>query len=376
MIHPGCDTLCRIAEYIGRTDRSPEPRSTAMPAEQRKDLIRRMLSPSTSLTSRVIEQRLGAAGHAVTRRTLERDLQELLDAGEAVASDGKPRGFRRGAIDAFRLRRELDPAEAVLFRLAEAHLRQLLPSGFEENFGALFREARETTTHGGPAAHAGRSAMARWAAKVRAIPDALPRIPPRVRPAVHAAVSDALLRERMLHVRYWARYRDELSERQVSPLALIQMGVCTYLAAASARSGHVFTMALHRIRHAEVSEAPAHPPPGFDLDDWMASPERQFGSRGDIDLVLRVSSSMADLLEESPLSRDQRLTHRTDGWAHLEARLPWTPPLVKWILAGGESVEVLAPVELRQWVGQRVLAAAAMYGDRAEVARHSTGARG
>jgi predicted DNA-binding transcriptional regulator YafY len=114
-----------------------------MPAEQRKDLIRRMLSPSTSLTSRVIEQRLGAAGHAVTRRTLERDLQELLDAGEAVASDGKPRGFRRGAIDAFRLRRELDPAEAVLFRLAEAHLRQsLFQSRYEPGAAGSMDAAR------------------------------------------------------------------------------------------------------------------------------------------------------------------------------------------------------------------------------------------
>jgi len=331
-----------------------------MTAGRRRDLIRRMLSPSVPLTARVIEQRLRAAGHDVTRRTLERDLRELLDVGEAVGDGCKPRGFRRGASHAVSLRRELDPAEAVVFQLAEAHLRQLLPAGFNENFGALFRQARETPMRG-LAASGGVSAMARWATKVRALPDGVPRVLPRIRPLIHEAVSDALLRERRLHVLYWVRYRNETTEHWVSPLGIFQLGVFTYLVVFSERNGHVFTLSLQRVWRAEVLDEPARRPPGFNLDAWIASPERQFGSKGDIDLVLLVSAVAVPPIQEAPLAHDQRLTLEADGSWRLEVRLPWTPPLERWILGMGDAAEVLEPTALRDEIARRVSAAAARY---------------
>ena len=336
-----------------------------MSPRDRKDRIRKMLHPSIPVTAKVIEQRLKRYEFEFTRRTLERDLQELLDTGEAVCDEHKPRGFRRGAIDPISLRRELDPAEAVVFQLAEAHLRQLLPAGFNENFGVLFRQARETPMRALGSPGGGGSAMARWATKVRALPDALPRVPPRIRTSIHEAVSDALLLERQLRAVYSARHDGTTKEHRVSPLGLFQLGVFTYLVALSERSGRVFTMALQRIRRAEVLEEPARRPPGFNLDDWIASPERQFGSKGDIDLVLRVRADAAPPIEEAPLARDQRFTAEADGSWRLEVSLPWTPPLERWILGMGDAAEVLEPAVLRDYIAQRVVAAAARYQGRA-----------
>lgn len=336
-----------------------------MTAARRKDLIRGMLGLSDPLTATMIEQRLSSAGHEVTRRTLERDLRELLDSGEAIGDEYKPRGYRRGVIAPISFRRELDPPEAVVFQLAEAHLRQLLPAGFNENFAELFRKARERPMRALGSSDGGGSAMARWATKVRALPDGLPRVSPRIRPTIHGAVSDALLRERQLRAVYSARHDGATKEHRVSPLGLFQLGVFTYLVALSERSGHVFTMALQRIQRAEVLDEPARRPPGFNLDDWIASPERQFGSKGDIDLVLRVRADAAPPIEEAPLARDQRFIAEADGSWRLEVRLPWTPPLERWILGMGDAAEVLEPAVLRDYIAQRVVAAAARYQGRA-----------
>lgn len=66
---------------------------------------------------------------------------------------------------------------------------------------------------------------------------------------------------------------------------------------------------------------------------------------------LEVDALTAQHLEESALSRDQRVAWLDPSRARIEATLPITEQLLWWLLGHGRRIEVIAPAALRRrWI--------------------------
>lgn len=105
--------------------------------------------------------------------------------------------------------------------------------------------------------------------------------------------------------------------------------------------------AIHRIASATVLDEPARRPKGFSLDSYLAGGGAQFGSGAAVTLKARLSEGLARLLEETPISKDQKITTRS-GVHTLTATVQESWQLHFWILSQGPAITVLKPVALRR----------------------------
>ena len=286
---------------------------------------------------------LSAAGHEVSKRTVERDLIELSRIFPILSNEkSKPYGWywRPGAR--FEIP-GIDLAEAVSLGLLEDLLRQLIPHGFMEALEGRFTEAREKL-HAIP-----RNPYAKWADLVRYIPPGLPFRPPAIAPDVLRAVQDALLQQRQLKVGYLSAGTSSAKELVLHPVSLIQQGERSYLLAGTFHYDKPVFYAIHRMQSAEVLDLRAKRPPSFSLDEFLAKGGAQFGEGNDISIKAHVADDLAAILRETPISPDQTITVRK-GQNILTATLKDSWQLQFWILSQGPSITIQQPAALRKRV--------------------------
>jgi predicted DNA-binding transcriptional regulator YafY len=294
-------------------------------------------------TSRELRDRLESAGHNVTKRTIERDMEELsrifpIDRNEVSI----PYGWHWNENARFDTL-GMDLSEAVSLGLMEDVLRQLMPPAFLSALEVKFSLAREKLAALPKIPHA------RWADLVRYVPPGLPFIPPALAPGVLPAIQEALLRQRQMQVVYLSAGSKTAKEQTLHPLSLIQQGARSYVVATAFDYEQPLLYAIHRIASATVLDEPALRPKGFSLDAFLASGAAQFGSGGAIVLKARVSDDLARLLDETPISKDQKFTTRS-GVQTLTATVMESWQLYFWILSQGPAITVLKPVALRRLV--------------------------
>ena len=292
-------------------------------------------------TSRDLRDRLEAAGHNVTKRTIERDMHELsrifpIDRNEKSAPYGW-HWLENAHFDTL----GMDLSEAVSLGLLEDVLRQIMPPAFLAALEGKFSLAREKLAALPKIPHA------RWADLVRFVPPGLPFIPPAMAPGVLPAIQEALLRQRQLQAVYLSAGSAAANEQTLHPLSLIQQGARSYLVATAFDYEQPHLYAIHRIAAATVLDEPVIRPQGFSLDSFLAGGGAQFGSGGAIVLKARVSDDLARLLEETPISKDQKITTRS-GVHTLTATVHESWQLHFWILSQGSSLTVLKPFSLRK----------------------------
>ena len=284
------------------------------------------------------------ADFPVTSRTVQRDLNELACVFPLVADDrDKPYGWswQRDA-SSFDLP-GLSIPEALTLTLVEQHLRNHLPPSTIDALQPHFRSAaRALSAVDG-------SAMSRaWLNKVRSIAPQQPLQAPAMNDECQRTIYLALMKDLQLRLHYLKRDATEVTVYDaVHPLAIVQRGGVIYLACMFAAYDDVRTIALHRVRHAELLYEPARARPDFDVDSYIES--GQFGVLTGEPVTLRATFSRAagEHLYETPLSASQLLVAAEDGSVQLTATVPATRALVWWLLGFGDGVTVHEPAELR-----------------------------
>lgn len=124
-------------------------------------------------------------------------------------------------------------------------------------------------------------------------------------------------------------------------------------------------LALHRIRSAAALEAPAREHEGFDIDRyseggafaWRQSPD-------EVELIADVSPQTAWLLDEPPLSREQRLEQLPGSdWQCLHASVPLDQDqeTLWWIFGLNDQIRVHAPQVWVEKFGRKVVRLREMY---------------
>lgn len=321
-------------------------------------LLRAIPRAPRKIDSATLERRLDAEGFAVSRRSIQRDLQHLSTIFPLVCDDrGKPYGWSWARDAEVVDLPAMDPRTAITFGLVGRYLPHLLPRStwreLEPHLERAHAVLRALDDH----------RLARWPDKVRVVPEAVPEQPPPISTEVLDAVYEALLDERTLEVRY--RRRDAPAARAMvaHPLGLVFRGPLAYLVCTAEPHATPITLALFRAEGATVLEVPRQTPEGFSLDAFVREGQPGFLlSPEPVRLVVRVHRKAALRVVEAPPG--ERAVVEEDGEDHvlLRTTLPDTRPMRAWLLGFGEALEVLEPAELREAIAAQVRAAARHYG--------------
>ena len=347
---------------------SHKPRQTNKSAMLRQWEMLRMLTVSRSDDRHEgrwdkasdIASRLKDAGYDVSVRTVQRDLKELSAIFPIELNDKNPRDYgwrwiRGASLDI----PGMSVSEALAMRLVEMHLTPLLPASMLDGLSGVFGRAQ--TSLDKLQKESGNPSKA-WLDKVRVVPPAQPMLPPSVDRQLQAEIYRAILYNRQLTVTYRSFSGGQAREYILHPLGLIMRGPVSYLAASAWDYADVRLYALHRFESAEMLEAAAITPDGFNLDRALANGLADFAHGGEtIRLEIRCRKWVAAFLAETPLSADQQTEQDTGGWIRLTASVNDTWQLRWWILAQGPSVEVCMPKDLREEIRKTLSEAIGQY---------------
>jgi len=324
------------------------------------DLLRRLPAKAPGKTVLELKRELESTGFVVTKRTVQRDLDDLSLIFPLQCNDqGMPHGWHWMEGKQLELP-AIDVSEAQTLLLVKDLLKPLVPRALWDSLDNRFATASRKLD-----VLAKDNALARWPDKVRAVPNALPLLPPHIDPIVLSFVQEALLNERQCEVNYLGFGAESTNQQTLHPLALLQRGPVTYLVAMAFDYQDPRLYVLHRIKKAELIDKPARRPKQFDLDKYIATGAPQFGSGEPIALEAKIGDSLAKVLLETPLSLDMTLERMSEDWWTLSASVQDTWQLRWWILSQGCEILVRQPKALRRDIMKELNASLDNYRDRA-----------
>jgi predicted DNA-binding transcriptional regulator YafY len=176
-----------------------------------------------------------------------------------------------------------------------------------------------------------------------------------------AVVGSALLRRKRMHLRYYVRARDELTEREVSPQRLVHYRDNWYLDAWCHQRNDLRSFAIDAIRDAEIVDKKARDIPESTLNKVLGSGYGIFSGHRVRWGRLRFTRERARWVATEEWHPRQRGRFDADGSYVLEVPYSDDRELVMDILRHGPEVEVLGPAPLRRAVQAHLVAALARY---------------
>lgn len=319
------------------------------------ELLRQLPSRSPGITSAELVARLQDAGFTISKRSIERDLNELSLIFPLERNDKSiPYGWHWAANACVELR-GLSISEALSLALVEEAVRPLLPGSMLKVLDARFSHARQKLEH-----LSGANKAARWLDKVASVRPDMNMQAPEVPDSILETVQKALLEEYQLKCQYYSAHNDKLSEMTLNPLALIQRGQVSYLIARADPYSDIRQFAVHRFRTVSILSSATEGLEDFDLQVYLRSDALQFGQTDKIELQAWVSDSLARLVRETPLSADMSLAPLAHGHL-LRATVSNSWQLRWWLLSQGDGLIVEQPIGLRQQIAETLIKAAAQY---------------
>lgn len=283
-----------------------------------------------------LQRALEKIGYEINVRTIQRDLNKLSSALPLVCDQSKPQGWSWHADSELFDMPGLSPQSALVFKMAEQHLSQVLPSTTLDALRPWFKAANGVleTQAGG---------AGKWFDKVRIIPRGQALLPPNVNPEIQDVVYQALFSGRKLAVGYLPHQAPELRNFEVNPLALVQRDHLTYVICTLGTSTDTRKLVMHRFQSAQLLDTPIQIPDDFDLDAYIGEGGLGYPIGPSIRLEADLSSSVASILMETPLSLDQSLEELPSGQFRLIATVADTKELRTWLRGYGRHIRVIGP---------------------------------
>lgn len=322
------------------------------------ELLRLLPPKAPGISASALRQALEDAGYSVTKRTVERDLQELSAIFPLQCNDhGIPWGWHWMPGEAFGLK-GLGLGEALSLVMVEEALPVLLPRHLYRGLEPRFQQARNKLE-----ALADDNTTARWPSKVANVRPELSLQAPETNPQWLEIIQQGLLEERQLSCSYYSVHQDKQRELTLNPLALVQRGLVTYLIATAENYQDPRQYALQRFKAVNLLDNPARGVAEFDLQAYLDSHALQFNPSAPLQLQAWVSDTLARLLRETPLSNDMTLEPCQDGQL-LKASVCDSWQLHWWLRQQGANLCVQAPIELRQFMLDSLQATLQRYGEK------------
>jgi predicted DNA-binding transcriptional regulator YafY len=323
------------------------------------ELLKLLPSAGTGKTATELTNALNDAGFNISKRQVERDLNELLEAFVLDRDDRSiPHGWKwmKGASADLP---GMTVSEALSLSLVEDTIKKLMPISMLEGLEPRFRQAEKQLI-----ALSKENRKAKWASKVRSVSPTMPFVSPVIDSELLETVQEALLSDIQIEVDYQGMNDEESKQLSLSPLALVNRGAVSYLIATAYEYEDVRLYAMHRILKATKTNDTVKRPASFDLDEYILAGGLHFGNGKTIRLSAWLSQWLAKILEETPLSADQQLKVSGEK-TKLTATVSDSWQLTWWLMSQGTGIEVTAPVALRKRVGEQLAEAAAQYTNQA-----------
>lgn len=308
------------------------------------ELLKCLPSHAPGKSAGALVAELAELGYAVSKRTVERDLEALEQLFPLTHEAAQPFGWHWVKGRSFSVM-GLSTTEALSLHLLERFLTPLLPTTTVRQLAPAFDLAAAKL-------HAQRhsNALGSWSDKVASVDPNLSVIPPQIDASALQAVQESLLMDEQVQIDYLRPDALQPQAHALNPLGLVQCGPITYLVATPLRHNSPRLFAMHRVQAARRCHSPATRPPGFSLQAYIDSGALQFGEQHPLAFQAWVSEMLGTRLMDSPLSEDQLLTRVPGGYV-LSATLNYSWKLRWWILSKTGDIEVLAPGNLRSEIG-------------------------
>lgn len=321
------------------------------------ELLKLLPSHGPGLESKVLTQQLADAGFQISKRTVERDLQELSAIFPIQCNDKSiPYGWHwlAGAGLHFSA---LTVTEALSLALVESQVRQLLPAQLLSSMAPLFAQANQKLN-----ALKQSVASTKIPDKFVSVTPSMPLQPPALDEQILRQLQQALLDGKQVDVRYRSLHKNSIKCYRLNPLAMVQRGPVCYLIATAEVYNEPRRFAVHRFLQVVQTDVPLQGPENFNLQQYLADGAMAFSNGQTLYLELEVEPLLANLLTETPLSPDMKLEPQQNGKTYIAATVHKGWQLNQWLLAHANDLTVLAPMELRDMIKQKLTAALSRYG--------------
>lgn len=306
--------------------------------------------------AKLLTQQLQDAGFKVSKRTVERDLQDLSLLFPLQCNEkSMPYGWywmRDASLDI----PGISLAEALSLTLVEAQMRQLLPAPLLSSLNTRFSQAHNTLQ-----SLQSSNASARWPDKVASVTADMHLMAPKIDSEILQQVQQALLEDKQLEVSYHALHQNAVKPYRLNPLALVQRGQVSYLIASAEPYTDPLRFAIHRFVQVEITDCAAVIPAEFNLQRYLGSGAMEFSEGATIKLEFSAKQVLANLLQETPLSADMTCVKLDNDDYHISATVHKGWQLNLWLMSQSSFLTVLAPQEMRESIKQRLAEALAKY---------------
>ncbi|MCG7651848.1 WYL domain-containing protein [Alteromonas sp. MmMcT2-5] len=320
------------------------------------EILRLLPSVGVGISARELVERLTSLGFNVSKRTVERDLNELSRQFPLLCNDkSRPYGWRWMDNASFDIP-NLSISDCVSLAITEEVIAPLLPPSVLRPLKPRFEYAKKHLQE------ANRDhALAQWTDKVAIRTPSMPLLPPAIDGQILNIIQSALLDDKQVKVVYSGVWAEEAKTLVLHPLGLIQRGKILYLAATAFSYKDVRLYALQRINVAEQLKENIDKPVNFSLQHYIDSGAAEFRLSGDIAFEARIHRSVINYLFETPLSHDMQVKETNTDWLDLTATVKDSWQFRWWLRSQGSSIEVLAPTNLRQTIKNEVTALSNLY---------------
>lgn len=169
-----------------------------------------------------------------------------------------------------------------------------------------------------------------------------------------AELGSALLNRQRLQITYYAKVKNETTQREVSPQHLIYYRDNWYLDAYCHLRDGLRSFAVDGIHSAVILNQKAKEVPEKELKDYFGQSYGLFSGKANKRAKLRFTPEQARWISTEVWHQDQVGYFDGEGYYILEFDYNQDPELVMDILKYGSSIEVLAPADLRIKVTQEI----------------------
>lgn len=254
------------------------------------ELLKLLPTRPPGMTAKEVCQQLNDEGFDVSKRQVERDLEQLSQSFALVCNDkGKPYGWHwmEGAGADLPA---ISGAEALSLTMVEKVLKPLVPNTILRSLAPRLNQAKDKLAklrHG--------ASLGSWQDKVAYVPATLQQVSPTIDPTVLDNVQLALLHSQCLEVSYQPGSQpDAIKEYTLHPLAIVQRGVSSYLVACVDPYDDPLLFALHRMNSASIrDDKQCKPPEGFTLKRYLEEGALQFSEGNTFELTAVINANLA-----------------------------------------------------------------------------------
>ena len=304
----------------------------------------------------LIERRSGASLSQIMEdcnvcaRTVYRDLEALAESGLSVYFDPDCKRYRfMEKVFLKPLTFSVEEASALLASIEDL-------SGKQSPLGGSLRLAREKILDSLTSERQGQVDKARRAVDIRVAASAA-----GLCQTTFSCIEQAAEECRRLEIRYYTKTSESQSVRKVDPYVITFRGGSWYLIAFCHVRQDVITFRMDRVQEAKELSESFVLPVDFSVESYFGG--SWYIERGEpIAVKLRFSPEAARWVRETQYHPSQVVTVQSDGSILFAATVNGRREITRWILGYGAAVEVLEPVELREYVADQAKAMMGLYG--------------